>query len=116
MILEYNNSKALHFLQETYIPKNIQYVDFLYENEKIKLIEQLGSDSIFKLYSMIFDMYSNDSNDNAYDSLYEFFYQMICEGSHERADLITSILIQRIDPIFHIYDPSRSHTLRTYSE
>ncbi len=116
MILEYNNSKALHFLQNTYIPKNIQYVDFFYENEKIKLIEQLGSDSIFKLYSMIFDMYSNGSLEDAYDSLYEFFYQMICDGSHERADLITSILIQRIDPIFHIYDPSRSQTLRTYSE
>ena len=116
MIFEYNNSKAIQFLQDTYIPKNIQYVDFFYENEKIKLIEQLGSDSIFKLYSMIFDMYSNGSLEDAYDSLYEYFYQMICNESHERADLITSILIQRIDPIFHIYDPSRSQTLRTYSE
>jgi hypothetical protein len=116
MIVEYKNSKALEFLQDVYIPKKIQYIDFFYENEKIKLIEQLGSESIFKLYSMIFDMYSNDSINNAYESLYEFFYQMICDESHERADLITSILIQRVDPIFHIYEPSRSQTLRTYSE
>ena len=58
----------------------------------------------------------SDSNDEAYDSLYEFFYQMICNRSDERADLLTSIFIQRVDPIFHIYDPSRSQTLRTYSE
>ncbi len=115
MHIEYKNSKAINFLQDTYIPKSIQHIDFLYENEKLQLVQQLGSDSTFKLYSMIFDIFS-ESNDEAYDSLYEFFYHMICNESDERADLLTSIFIQRVDPIFNIYDPSRSQTLRTYSE
>ncbi len=121
MHMEYKNSKAIHFLQDTYIPKNIQHVDFLYEQEKQNIIQQLQSESIFKLYSMIFDIYSNavdNDLDVAYANVFEFFYQMICNESYERADLLTSIFIQRIDPIFHIYSPvtSASQIPRTYSE
>ena len=121
MHIEYKNSKAIHFLQDTYIPKNIQYVDFLFEQEKQNIIQQLQSESIFKLYSMIFDIYSNavdNDLDVAYANVFEFFYQMICNESYERAELLTSIFIQRIDPIFHIYSPviSSLQIPRTYSE
>lgn len=92
---------CVDFLHHQSLPKHIEDINFLKNEEKTKLIQFIQSNSVFKLYSIIFDLLDCNNHKKSYIQLYNYFTQIFTK---ERSYVATIVFIHKIDAIFHIYD------------
>ena len=107
------NESTINFLYQQAVPKEIEDINFLQNDEKTKLIQLLQSNSVFKLYSVLFNLMDYRDLKKSYFNIFHYFTQIYTK---ERSYVATIVFLNKIDAVFHVYDCDSEQLLSEYSD